>query len=266
MTGSPSRIALPDRAADQHRLQLVEIPPVAAQAADRQQALVVAAERDERARADHARHLALPLGVHAALEQLGLEHEAARDRVAPALDRHRVALAHRAPLARAVHLRGSRRLLARADGREQRPMADQVGIAPDRRGEVAVARRAQSGVADVARRVVRLLERAQHQRREGGAAVPAPAHLAVHQMRDLRHQVGRLLRGHRLRARRGRHVERGQLVGEVLDARRLGPLVHAVERRQLARLKQRRHRLVGGDHQVLDQPVRLGLLARTPAR
>jgi hypothetical protein len=47
-----------------------------------------------------------------------------------------------------------------------------------------------------------------------------------------------------------------------LDRARLGPLVDAVERRHLARLEQRRDRLVGGDHQVLDQPVRLGLLAR----
>ncbi len=38
--------------------------------------------------------------------------------------------------------------------------------------------------------------------------------------------------------------------------------MHAEQRRQPAGLEQRRDRLVGGDHQVLDQPVRLGLLAR----
>ena len=41
----------------------------------------------------------------------------------------------------------------------------------------------------------------------------------------------------------------------------LGLLVDAVERRDRALGEERRHLLVGGDHQVLDQPVRLGLLA-----
>jgi hypothetical protein len=35
--------------------------------------------------------------------------------------------------------------------------------------------------------------------------------------------------------------------------------VDAVERRDRALVEHRRHRLVGGDHQVLDEPVRLGL-------
>ena len=69
----------------------------------------------------------------------------------------------------------------------------------------------------------------------------------------------------RLGQRRRRHVERGELLGEVLDPRRVGPLVHAVERRQLARLQAAGDGLVGRDHQVLDQLVRLGLLARHDA-
>ena len=62
---------------DELGLELVELPPVAAQAAHRQQALE-AAEGDERAGADDARDLALELRVPAGLEQLGLEQEAAR--------------------------------------------------------------------------------------------------------------------------------------------------------------------------------------------
>ena len=49
-------------------------------------------------------------------------------------------------------------------------------------------------MAEVARRVVRLLERAQHQRRERRAAVPAAAHLLVDEVRGLRDQLARLLR------------------------------------------------------------------------
>src|SRR5690348_9089912 len=74
------RVAEPQRhpglRADQHRLLLVELPPVAAQAPDRQHPLVAVAERDERAGADDADHLARPLGLPAALEQLRLEQEA----------------------------------------------------------------------------------------------------------------------------------------------------------------------------------------------
>src|SRR5215213_1310005 len=47
--------------ADEHRLLLVELPPIAAQAPHREQTLVAVAERDEGARADHADHLTAPL-------------------------------------------------------------------------------------------------------------------------------------------------------------------------------------------------------------
>ena len=55
---------------------LVELPPVAAQPAHGQQALVAVAEGDERARADDADDLAVELGLPAALEELALEQEA----------------------------------------------------------------------------------------------------------------------------------------------------------------------------------------------
>src|ERR687889_1241858 len=78
--------------ADEHRLLLVELPPVAAQAAHREHPLVAVPEGDERPGADHADHLAPPLGVPSQPEQLALEQEAARDVVGGALDRRRVAL------------------------------------------------------------------------------------------------------------------------------------------------------------------------------
>src|SRR5215216_6630787 len=69
-------VAEPDRpaalGADQHRLELVELPPVAAQPGHRQHPLVTVAERDERPGADQPGDLAPPLGLPAALEQLGL--------------------------------------------------------------------------------------------------------------------------------------------------------------------------------------------------
>ena len=152
-------------------------------------------------------------------------------------------------------------MLAGADRGQQRAVADQVRVAADRRGEVAVARRAQPGVPDVLRGVVGLLERAQDQRGQRGAPVAAAVDLLVDEVGDVGDEIGALLGRHRLRQRRRGDVERRQLVDEPLDARGLGPLVHAVERRQPARLEQRRDRLVGRDHQVLDQPVRLRLLA-----
>src|SRR5215218_4596198 len=82
----------------------------------RQQALVALAEGPERAGADDPDDLARPLRVPAALEQLGLEQEAARHVVGGALDRHGVALALRAPLARLLHPRQLRTVLAAADG------------------------------------------------------------------------------------------------------------------------------------------------------
>src|SRR4051812_11232965 len=68
------RVPQPERVgrlrADEHRLELVELPPVAAEAPHGQEALE-APEGDEGTRTDDAGHLALELGVPAALEQLG---------------------------------------------------------------------------------------------------------------------------------------------------------------------------------------------------
>src|SRR6185312_15895141 len=146
-------VADPDRRAAaravEDRALLVELPPFAAQLAHRQHPLVAVAEEDERAGADHAGHLALVRLLPALLEQLALEQERARDVVGGALDAHRVALARRAPVAGARQAGRSRGLLPAADGAQQRAVADEVGVAADRRGEVAVVREPEPGVAEV---------------------------------------------------------------------------------------------------------------------
>ncbi len=118
------------------------------------------------------------------------------------------------------------------------------------------------GVAEVARRVVGLLERAQQQRAERAPpAALAPLQVLLDALRDLAEQLGRLRARHPLRQRRRRHVERGELRDEPFDALGLGSLVNAVQARRAALLEQPRDGFVGRDHQVLDQPVRLGLRA-----
>src|SRR3954451_2845572 len=144
-----------DRIADAHgaagvgpfqdRPDLVELPPVPAQLAHRQEALEAVAEGDERAGGDQAHHLAVELALQRPLEQPALEQERLRDVVGPALDRHRVALAARGPVGGLVERLAARRLLPAADGRQQRAVADEVRVAADRGGEVAVGGRVQAG-------------------------------------------------------------------------------------------------------------------------
>ena len=138
-------------------------------------------------------------------------------------------------------------------------MHHQVRVAPDRRGEVAVARAREPRVAEVARRVVRLLERAQHERSQSLTAVPGAPHVLGHHAADLSRQLAGLLGRHVLRKRRRGHFERRKLSHHPLDRLGVGPLVHPVERGRAALRKVRGHLLVGEDHQLLDQGVRLRL-------
>src|SRR3954466_11504400 len=62
--------------------------------------------------------------------------------------------------------------------------------------------------------------------------------------------------------RRRRDVERGELLDQPQRTLAVGALVHAVERRDRLRVEQPLDLLVRRDHEVLDYPVRLGLLAR----
>ena len=94
---------------------------------------------------------------------------------------------------------------------------------------------------------------------------PRRARLARDQPARLADELGGLRGAEALGQRRRRHVERGELRDEPLDARRVGPLVDAVERRHPATLAELGHLLVREDHQVLDQPVGLGLRDRAGA-
>ena len=151
-------------------------------------------------------------------------------------------------------------MLAAADGGQQRAVADEVGIAADRRGEMAVVGGAEAGVAAVLRGVGGLLEGAQEQRGQRRAATIAP-HVRLDPSRDLPHQLRGLRGRHVLRQRRRRHVERRELVDEALHALGLGAFVHTIKAGRTALGEQPRDRFVGGDHQVLDQAVGLGLQA-----
>ena len=127
---------------------------------------------------------------------------------------------------------------------------------------MAVAGGAQAGVAEVPGGVVGLLERAQHERAERLAPVTGASHVLLDPPRDLAEELGGLRRGHVLRATAG--VGTSSVAS--WSARRstrcgLGPLVHAIQARHRALGEQRGDSLVGGDHQVLDQPVGLGLHA-----
>ena len=122
-------------------------------------------------------------------------------------------------------------IVAEAELAEQRAVDDEVGVAADRRGEVAVRRAREAGVAEVPWVVARLLERAQDERRERLArrgptwrrtsatrAEISPASAAA----DCGESV--------LGRRRRRHVEVGELREQELDRLRVGLLVDAVER------------------------------------
>ena len=138
-------------------------------------------------------------------------------------------------------------------------MRDDVRIAADGRGEVAVARAGEPCVPDVAGRVVRLLLGAEHERAERPPAVAGAAHVVGHQPAGLARHVARLLRAHVPgRGRRG-HVEAGELVQQALDGGRVRPVVDPVEGREPAPGEVVRHPLVREDHQLLDHAVRLGL-------
>ncbi len=183
--GVPEAQGGPAPPPDQSRLSLVQIEVVAAQSPHRQEALVdvrvLAGESHEGARADHARDLACKGALPAALEELALEQKGRARAVRRALDRHRLALALGAVPAGFGHRAALGRALGGADRGEQGPVRNEVRVAANRRGEVAVSGAAEARVAQVPRRVVRLLERAQEEGGPRPAAVPAALGLTGNQ-------------------------------------------------------------------------------------
>ena len=133
--------------------------------------------------------------------------------------------------------RGARSPPPSAD--EQRAVADEVGVAADRRGEVAVARRAQAGVAEVARRVVGLLERAQDERAEREPAAPGAPHVSARRsLRDRRRRARPPATGTCCSGSGGVGTSsEASCVDEALDALGVRALVHAVEARHAALLR-----------------------------
>ena len=125
---------------------------------------------------------------------------------------------------------------------------------------MAVGGTAQAGVAEVAVRVVGLLQGAKHEGGIGLAAVAAALGLAGDQPARLAGELPRLLRGDRVGQGRRRDVEGRELLDQPADALGIGLFVDPVEGRDAATLEQLGDPLVGEDHQVLDQAMGLGLL------
>ncbi len=134
-------------------------------------------------------------------------------------------------------------------------MADEVGVAADRRREVAVRAAREARVAEVPRVVARLLQRAQDERRERLPASPRLLGELADPRADPRREPGRLGRREVLRHRRRRHLERLELREQELDRLRIRPLVHPVERLAAPPGEERGNRLVREDHQLLDERV-----------
>ena len=140
-------------------------------------------------------------------------------------------------------------------------MDDEVGIAPDRRREVGVRGAGEARVAEVARVVPRLLQRPEHEGRKGLGAAARPLDVVRDALARLRCELRGEARGQALPLgrRRGGHLERGELREQVQDGLRVGPLVDAVERLPPPSRQQPADGLVGEDHQLLDEHVRVRL-------
>ena len=179
-------------------------------------------------------------------------HEARHHQlVRQALGLHRRALAVRAAHRRFRQRIAMQRRTAALQHRRQRAADDQVRIAPDRRGEVAVVLHRQSVMAQRTDVVARLLHAAQRQRADHAELWRLPRAL------EHRADLARL----RVVAQAARvHPDAVQKVLERIELLRVRLLVHAVEQRHAARLSEFRHSLVRRKHEVLDH--QLGLAPR----
>ena len=167
------------RSADQRGALLVQRPPVAAHPPHGQEALEALARRSARTRPSRSARPPRPRRprLAAALAQDALEQEGAAHVVGVALDLHRLALGRRAVHAASASSSARGATSSSPSAPSSARWHDEVGVAADGRGEVAVARAAQAGVADVARRVGGLLERAQHERGQRRPPAPRGAHV-----------------------------------------------------------------------------------------
>ncbi|CAJ0881046.1 hypothetical protein R76727_03343 [Ralstonia mannitolilytica] len=152
-----------------------------------------------------------------------------------------------------LHARRQRRHIARVmQDRLDGTVHEQIGVAPDRTGEVRVGRVCQAEVTDVVRAVDGLLHRAQQHGLQ---------HRRVRARGDLLHQlriVGRLgfiAATERQAARLQEGTQRLQLFFR-------GARMHTVQRRVLVLLEHFGGADIGRQHALLDQPVRVVARAR----
>ena len=188
-------------------------------------------------------------------------------------------VSRRMRLARTQHPQGIRTI---GQQRLDDPVNDQIRIAPDRRSEMRIARRGQSEMALVLLAVFRLLQRTQHEigqdsllRLSRDFRREPLVHLRRHRylLRNL--VVLRLVSPlvpcssplllapvglhlhplHRQRPNSKRVAERGRGVFEFDHPLRLRHLVDPIDRGRPQLLDPRRDAFVGGQHELLDQPV-----------
>src|SRR5207244_6733840 len=122
-------------------------------------------EADEQARLDDPDNLALERLLPAAVEQLALEQPREAELVGPVLDPGGGSLLQRRVLGEGVEV-GRRGIVGGTELAKERPVADQIWVAADRRGEVAVGAARKARVAEVLGMVARLLERPEHELRK----------------------------------------------------------------------------------------------------
>ena len=243
---------------------LAHLEALTAQAARGQEALEHLSEAHEQPAAHEADDLAGELLLPALVAETLLEQKAEGDVVGVQLEAGELALPRGAVLGGGGELGFAQLAAALAEVVQQAAVGHEVRVAADRRGEVQVRRAGEPEVPEVRRAVARLFEGAQQERAPGlPAAALASARLgddaaeAAERLRELR-------RRHRLggRERRRLHAELFERVEQLAHLGRVGRLVHAVQRARLLAQQELGHRLVGGQHELLDERVRRRLGAR----
>src|SRR5581483_9305721 len=137
-------------AAHERRARRVQLEELARQPPGRQEPLEDAAEAGEEAGAEKAGDLALERLLPAALDQPVLEQPREAELVGRVLDLGRLALARRRVLGELAELLGHR-VVALPELAQEGAVDDEVRVAADRRGEVAVGAAREAGVAEVPR-------------------------------------------------------------------------------------------------------------------
>ncbi len=202
-------------------------------------------ELHKEAKIGDARDYAVEFFADLVLHELALEP---CDRIARGLVRS--LLGHRAVLAESSHV------FERVDEAAGRlaqedvfdcAMHEQVGVAADGRGKVHVFRERQAEVSEVLRLIARACHRPKQHRLD---------QRVVGLVLDLLQDSSEVPGLERLDARK-RHAESRQKGPELFGPLRGGLVVHAVEGGELVAREEARGRHVGGDHALLDHPVRI---------